>query len=276
MSQYLLQKVIYDQEREAIDTILRILLFKLFNRVETWEYLISRVGEPDVKSFNPEAYACVLDERFKRDERLYSAAYVMPTPSLGHIRKHRNHLALLDELLKDGTLAKLTKAVSLEKLYHEFLRIRSFGPFLAFQYAVDLNYSPHFDFSEMDFVVAGPGALRGISKCFKDTGGLTSKEVIFGMASSAEQFFAKQEKPFQNLSGRPLQLVDCQNLFCEVDKYARVRHPEHSQGGPIRIKQNFKPNCQPMPLGYPPKWGLKWNATKPTVIGRSNSHRALN
>ena len=27
------------------------------------------------------------------------------------------------------------------------------------------------------------------------------------------------------LRGRRLQLIDCQNLFCEVDKYAVVAHP---------------------------------------------------
>ena len=34
------------------------------------------------------------------------------------------------------------------------------------------------------------------------------------------------ELDFQNLWGRRLQLIDCQNLFCEVDKYSRV-YPAH-------------------------------------------------
>lgn len=40
------------------------------------------------------------------------------------------------------------------------------GKFLAFQYAIDINYSELCDFSEMDYVVAGPGAHSGISKIF--------------------------------------------------------------------------------------------------------------
>ena len=209
-----------------------------------------------------------LDERFERGERLYSAAYIMPSPGLGRSRKHRNHLALLDGLLSDGTLAKLAAAGSLEELYGGLLQVRSFGPFLAFQYAIDLNYSPHFGFSEMDFVVAGPGALRGIAKCFDDVGGLTPEEVIACMAESAEKFLADQEKPFRDLGGRPLKLIDCQNLFCEVDKYSRVRHPERSNGGPKRIKQRFKPNQRPLHLGYPPKWELEWSAAEPTLAIR--------
>jgi hypothetical protein len=52
-------------------------------------------------------------------------------------------------------------------------------------------------------------------------------------------------------------LIDCQNLFCEVDKYARVVHPE-AQGtsGRTRIKQNFCVNSMPLPQWYPPKWRL--------------------
>ena len=60
-----------------------------------------------------------------------------------------------------------------------------------------------------------------------------------------------------SLWGRPLQLIDCQNLFCEVDKYACVRHPE-AQGrtGRMRIKQRFIPSTEPLTPWYPPKWGI--------------------
>jgi hypothetical protein len=54
-----------------------------------------------------------------------------------------------------------------------------------------------------------------------------------------------------------LQLVDCQNLFCEVDKYARVAHPQVSGlSGRTRIKQRFRPAPEPLRAWFPPKWGL--------------------
>ena len=266
VSQYLLQRVIYDRDHDVHDTVLRILLFKIFNRIDTWEHLVARAGEPAVSSFDPATYRQILDERFGAGERLYSAAYIMPSPLLGHVRKHHNHLALLDSVLKDGTLARLSAAASLEELYLGLLDIPSFGSFLAFQYAVDLNYSPHFDFDEMDFVVAGPGAVRGIAKCFEDTGGLEPEQVVACMAAAAEEFLGDQPTPFQDLDGRPLQLIDCQNLFCEVDKYARVRHPARSNSGPKRLKQKFTPDERHLALGYPPKWGLRWKADEPTFF----------
>ena len=62
---------------------------------------------------------------------------------------------------------------------------------------------------------------------------------------------------FRSLWGRMLQLIDCQNLFCEVDKYSRVRHPEVAGvSGRTRIKQKFSENSDPIEYWYPPKWGL--------------------
>jgi hypothetical protein len=69
--------------------------------------------------------------------------------------------------------------------------------------------------------------------------------------------FERLNLPFQSLWGRPLQLIDCQNLFCEVDKYSRLKHPEITGiSGRTRIKQKFRPNPSPVDYWYPPKWGL--------------------
>lgn len=269
VSQYLLHHVIYDEERDALDTILRVLLFKIFNRIDTWEHLVDRVGQPTVAGFEAERYARAMDELLDRRRRVYSAAYIMPDPRLGADRKHRNHLSLLEMLLRTGVLADLERAHSLRSLYEQLCEVPSFGPFLAFQYAIDLNYSPHFDFDEMEFVVAGPGAIRGIRKCFSAVGDLDAAGVIAAMADSASEFFEMTPvpTPFRDLWGRPLQLIDCQNLFCEVDKYARVAHPEHSLDGPGRIKQVYRVDHRPLTLGYPPKWGLPLSAQAPSSLG---------
>ncbi len=131
------------------------------------------------------------------------------------------------------------------------------GDFLAYQYVTDVNYSTITDFTEMEFVVPGPGAIDGIRKCFTDTGGMTDADVIRVMAERQEVEFERLGLDFQTLGGRRLQLIDCQNLFCEVGKYARVMHPEVSgASGRTRIKQKFRPNAEPIEYWYPPKWGI--------------------
>ncbi len=256
VSQFLIRNVLYSGSQDPDEIVFRCLLFKIFNRIETWNHLTEKFGPISWSTFSYKRYAASLDSLFKKST-VYSAAYIMPSPRMGAQRKHRNHLMLLESMIRNGLPQKIAKAPSLESVYHSILSYPSIGPFLAFQFAIDLNYSSCCNFSEMDFVVAGPGARSGIRKCFVDSAGFSEAEIIEIVAKRASEEFARQGLRFEDLWGRRLQLIDCQNLFCEVDKYARVVHPEWS--GPsarTRIKQKFTARARPTPQWYPPKWGL--------------------
>lgn len=258
VSQYLIRHVLYSGDQREEEVFFRAVLFKLFNTIETWEHLVTTFGPLTWAGFRRKHLERALDQRFERGERVYSAAYIMPSPAFGCARKHANHLRLVEFMMKDGAPAKVAAARSLEEVFLLLRSYPSLGDFLAFQLAIDLNYSTIVDFSEMDFVVAGPGAKSGIHKCFVDTGGLSDAEVIEVMADVARDEFTRLGLPFQDLWGRELQLIDCQNLFCEVDKYARVAHPEAAaRSGRTAIKQRYRPGESLPPQGYPPKWNLR-------------------
>lgn len=257
VSQYLIRHVIYEGSQRPEEVFFRTILFKLFNRIDTWETLSTKLEGVSWREFKFEAYAKVLDRVIEAGQRIYSAAYIMPSPAFGSPRKHRNHLRLVEHMMVDGIMPKLGKVTSLQGVFELLRGYPSLGDFLAFQFAIDLNYSELIDFPEMEFVVAGPGARDGIRKCFKDTAGLTEAEVIRVMAERADAEFARLGMKFQSLWGRSLQLIDCQNVFCEVSKYARVAHPEIGGGsGRTRIKQKFTPRSAPIPQWYPPKWRI--------------------
>ena len=176
-------------------------------------------------------------------------------PNFGARRKHTNHLLLLEHMIRDGAPLKVAEARSLEEVFQTLRAYPSLGDFLAFQLAIDLNYSSAINFSEMDFVVPGPGAKSGIAKCFSDKSGYTDTEVIRIVAELAIEEFPRQRLAFRSLWGRALQLIDCQNLFCEVDKYARIANPEMNSSR-TRIKQLFRPTSVPLTQWYPPKWNV--------------------
>lgn len=259
-SQYLIRDVIYDKEYGLRDTVLRILLFKIFNKAETWELLESVIGEISEATFSVDKFDHVLETAMKGKAAIYSAAYIMPSGSLSvrQSRKHRMHLHLLAEMLRTGLPEKLSKAGSMREAYELLLSFPSIGPFLAYQFITDLNYSHHFCFSEMEFVVPGPGAKDGIRKCFTSLGEYNEADTIRWVTERQAQEFEERGLRFKSLWGRPLQLIDCQNVFCEVDKYSRVAHPEAlGRSGRTRIKQRFTPtqsnNVTPW---FPPKWKL--------------------
>lgn len=258
VSQYLISDVIYTGSQEFDEVVFRTLLFKLFNKIETWELLTQGLGEiPSWDSFDLDAYDELLTSSFAAGTRIYSAAYVMAPPKLGAERKHTNHLRLLRDMMI-GNLPDALDASATMKGAFELLRAQpGIGDFLAFQYVIDLNYSAGLDFDEMDYVVAGPGAKDGIRKCFGAAAAGIESEVIAYMAETQDEHFGRLGLTFDGLNGRPLQLIDCQNLFCEVDKYARVAHPTvPGLSGRSRIKQKFAPSGPMTKSWFPPKWGI--------------------
>ncbi|MBV9826142.1 MAG: hypothetical protein JO001_10775 [Alphaproteobacteria bacterium] len=260
VSQYLIRNVLYreDRSQSPVDVFFRTLLFKLFNKIDTWRYLEQILGPLSWHRIDPNRISQALGGLYKQGYRLYSAAYIMPAPRFGHERKFDNHLALLIRMIEDGLPARLGKARSLRAAYEMIRPYPGLGPFLAFQYVIDLNYSTLLSFDEADFVVAGPGALDGIAKCFADTGRQTPADIIHQMVECQHGEFARQGLKFQGLFGRPLQPIDCQNLFCEISKYARVAHPDvRGTGSRKRIKQSYRPTSEiPELPTFPPRWGL--------------------
>jgi thymidylate kinase len=261
VSQYLIRHVIYrDDLPQSVDEVFfRIMLFKLFNKIETWEVLESAVGPITLREYAFEQYDRVLTRAMANGAAIYSAAYIMPSGGrkLGHDRKHRNHLVLLERMIADAVPRRLAECRGMQHAFELMKSYPTIGDFLAYQYVIDINYSEITNFPESEFVVPGPGALDGIRKCFTDLGGLNEPEVIKFMADNQEREFQRLGLDFLSLWGRPLKLVDCQNLFCEVDKYARVRHPDiQGISGRSRIKQRFAPKSRLPEPWYPPKWGL--------------------
>lgn len=258
VSQYLIREVIYDQERSFEDMLFRVLLFKFFNRIDTWERLKAEVGEPEWRTYRYDRYDACLSRALDEGKRIFSPAYIMPSGGPRDVlgRKHRTLLQLL-EFMMVGLPSSLAKTGSMQGAYQHLLGYPMIGPFLAYQYVTDLNYGPHLNYSEMEFVMPGPGALDGLAKTFVQFGDLDPAGVIRWVTDHQEKAFEGLGLTFRTLWGRRLQLIDCQNLFCEISKYTRASHPEVlGSSGRTRIKQTFTALGEPLSVWYPPKWGL--------------------
>ena len=260
VSQFLIREVIYNPAHSTApdEVAFRVLLFKLFNKISTWRWLEQTVGVPTWQSFSFERYDIALSHATAAGRKIYSAAYIVPPVSLDSTGvKHRGHLRLIEHIVGGGFAARLQTTESLQDVFHLMKGYPSLGDFLAFQLAIDLNYSALVDHAEASFVVAGPGARDGLSKVFPDAGNFDPVDLIVLMADRQEAEFERLGLPFRDLYGRRLQLIDCQNLFCEISKYTRVSHPEITGlSGRTRIKQMFRPEGALAAPWYPPKWAL--------------------
>jgi hypothetical protein len=259
VSQFLIRNVIYSQNYDQRDIIFRILLFKLFNKIETWQLLERELGPITAAEFSVELYDRVLSATRERGQRIYSGAYIMPPGSkiFKTHKKHVAHLRLLDLMLKDTVSEKIVNSPNLQSVFNTLRSYPLLGNFLAYQFTIDINYSEGINFPESEFVVAGPGARSGIRKCFANSTVMAEEDIIRLVTELQEQEFALRGVQFQWLGGRRLQLIDIQNIFCEIDKYSRVRFPEIVSGANrVKIKQRFNPHPAPIEYWYPPKWGI--------------------
>lgn len=259
VSQYMIRDVCYHEEACApADRLFQIVAFRTFSNIETWQKVHELLGRyPILDDLVSGAFTDALETAKAQNGRLYTGAFILcASDYYGQSSKHRNHVELFRHMFIRDRLADTLMAVpSLRAVYDLLHAYPMMGDFMSYQTAIDLNYSNLINFSENDFTQAGPGALRGMAKCFESIGDYTPTEVIMWMVEHQEEEFARLGLPFHGLFGRPLHAIDCQGLFCETDKYCRVAVPELSSARK-RIKAHFAPQATVPELFFPPKWGI--------------------
>ncbi|MBD3194383.1 MAG: hypothetical protein GF317_04960 [Candidatus Lokiarchaeota archaeon] len=267
-SQYLLKNVIYcanKKEFDERDIVFRILLFKIFNKIETWKALENKFGVIKASNFDFESYYNFIRD-LNNKQAVLSSAYMLSTASpkylYGMPTRFGNYLMFLNTaIFKDKLYKRIigAKCLSLRFVYKLLLQYKGLSRFLAYQYSIDLNYSELINFDEDSFVVAGGGALRGIEKMVVDHDKCKPEHIIMKMVKEQN----RTSFSHYNLFGRDLKAIDLQNVFCEVDKYTRVKYPELDYklgfaklGKLKRIKHKFVSNDEPINYFFPPKWRI--------------------
>lgn len=259
VSQYLIHDVIYSsQTRSPADVLFQIVTFRLFSRESTWEGLKRLLGRaPLLDDLANNGFEKAIVELKDTQSPIYTNAFILcANDAYGRGSKALNHVELLKDMFLYHDLAgDLQKADSLKAVF-DLLRVYPlYGNFMSYQTAIDLNYSDYINFDEDDFVKAGPGALRGIAKCFVSLGDYTPEDVIMWMVEHQSEEFERLGLTFHGLFGRKLHAIDAQGLFCETDKYARVAMPE-LKSARVRMKQKFTPQSRPTTIYLPPKWNI--------------------
>lgn len=232
-----------DGPQDPVSLLMRTLLFKVFNMEATWDAIVAGVGEPSADNWDPAAIQVLLNERVAAGKQIFTGSYMMVNPLTAGWVKHHYYTSMLNTLLGDYHRGRILGATSLEELIIRLREVDGIGAFLAYQYAIDLNYTPLFNFSEDDSVLAGHGAKRGLTRLFGNN----------RMAEARIMELALERDRGPLLMGkRKMHLIDVQNVLCEYDKYMRTAQPE----GKKRMKQRYRPDPRPLP---DPIWPEGWN-----------------
>lgn len=109
-------------------------------------------------------------------------------------------------------------------------KLDGIGYFLAYQIFVDYTYCKEALWSENEFVVAGPGARRGLDLIFNNKDGMSYEECLFWLRDHWEDicdFYRLPWNPDEIFTDLPeedryMNVMSLQNCHCEISKYIRA------------------------------------------------------
>ena len=168
VSQYLIKNVIYNGEYNWPSTLLRILLFKIFNKISTWELIESQIGSISVESFSSKKIGQILDSALANGASIYSGAYIMPSgpKAVRQTRKHMMHLALLSAISSGKFGNELSVARSMSDAYNLLLDTPSFWTLSRLSISYRSQLQPVLKFFRDGFCHAGTRGARWHSEMF--------------------------------------------------------------------------------------------------------------
>jgi hypothetical protein len=264
-TQFIIRDVIETGSQDPIDVVFRVVLFNTFTKIDTFRFLEKELGPLTWERFNRKEYETVLRRAREEDGKiLFTGAFQKPQPAF-HEREHFvNHLALVEDLMTNDLTGHIQQATYMADIFEWILSFPGQGEFTAYQLLLNLSYTSVMNFSDMDFVIGGPGARAGLSKLFPGIS-LPGMEVaaMRWLVDTQDEHFARLGLTFNGLGPDhlPLRLADIEHLLCELDKYARIAHPgikatygqhhTHTKGGRFEPSNDPFPSAPCLPKAWP-------------------------
>ena len=113
----------------------------------------------------------------------------------------------------------------------------------------------HFNFSEEEWAIAGPGATDGLVRIFgKEVRGSESIAIIW-LREHQHEYWNQLSltPPLRHPTNKGVSAVDIEHALCEFDKYCRVKFPSTATRR-TTMKARYVPNSDPYIANLPKKW----------------------
>ncbi len=225
---YYFQQVIRGHEEDASlnDLIFNTLIYRLFNRIETFEYL----GFTPHGKWHFSEKAQLLEKYQDTEQKVFTDAFTVTGSKFGNYDSKVWNICYLIDTLQDRVseyAQQVRRASSMEKVFKLTEQLPGFGAFLAYEITIDLNYWLT-RFSEDDFVNIGPGCLEGIRYIFgAKTDKKQAEKYLRELRVHQRDFFQmfSLDFPFLMVEGEQVELSlrNIEHSLCEASKYFRVR-----------------------------------------------------
>ncbi|KAG9123150.1 hypothetical protein FRC07_000180 [Ceratobasidium sp. 392] len=268
-TQFLIRRVINIGDQNHEELFFRVVLFRLFNRISTYEYLEEHCGPLTIANFNVKQWTRALLDLQDSKTPLYTAAYQINWPNFGaetaNKPSHQKHFILIKHMLRDNLPNKIRACKTLKRAFELIREYPSFGNFTSYQLALDLNMLPEINYNQDAWAPVGPGSRNGLLKMFgSGVKGIETEAMLYLLSIQDEHWRrlnVDMNTPVHGpgLCPPKIGLPEIEHALCEVDKYSRERHPDIRLNGakiPKSIKHPFDADraLQPVTRDLPLKW----------------------
>jgi len=226
------------------DLLFAIMVYRLFNDIDTFRFLWLRHKLTYYGAWDWERASRLLNGREAKGIRTFTDAFTVTGVKFGGFPdKVRNICYLIhkQQRLVPTLLKSIKSTSSLKHLWGIFNDVEGFGRFLAYELAIDVNYSRLVEFSENDWVNAGPGCKRGIQWIWGARNPAKKWEDYIAYLQLHQDRFieniGRTDEWHQVWPGYALTLRGVEHSLCEFQKYARAkyhRNPDAKDGNHVK------------------------------------------
>ncbi|GJE91065.1 chromo-domain-containing protein [Phanerochaete sordida] len=272
-TQYILRHVVREGSQDLEESVFRVILFRTFNKIETWEFLKEELGDLTWKGFDIKAYQNALKNA---EQALYHNAYIMPAPKLGYAINYEAHLRLIEAMMDAKLPHELLRFKHLKDAHGYLSLYPSMGDFTTMQMLLDLNMLPHFQWSEDEWVALGPGSRACLEKMFgadmrNERQAAHALRYLRDAQASWYNWLSVPSRAVPRLSparAAGLSMVDIEHALCECEKYSRAGLPSFSGARTKVGKRAFRPRDGALTAELPAHWLTPPPVTIAAVIGQ--------
>jgi hypothetical protein len=235
------------------DLLFAIMVYRLFNDIDTFRFLWLRCKQTRWGDWDWERASRYLVAYENHGNRVFTDAFTVTGVKFGGFPdKIRNICWLVGKLQKQTPtlLESIRSAKSLKRVWQIFNDTEGFGRFLAYELAIDVNYSRLTSFSENDWVNAGPGCKRGIQWLWGARNPAAKWEDYITFLQVGQDTFIqgidRLAEWHQVWPGYRMTLRGVEHSLCEFQKYARARYHSNPDGTPSRsATRKYTPSLLP-------------------------------
>lgn len=209
------------------DIVFATFIHRLFNNIENMEKIMHLI---DVETFDEQKMFEVLNKERQSGKNIWCTAHMTTGVRFKGSDDRLENIIYLIKLIHDQInpiYKSIKNSSSLEDLYNNVRKVNGFGPFLGYQYILDMVNSGVANYDLDSFVVAGPGCKRGIRLIFPDSSALSLEQSMQYLRENQQYYFDMYNYNFKYckaLGGkeRGIHVGNIENCLCEFSKYHRT------------------------------------------------------